>query len=456
MNDTILLIDGIENLLVGDLILNNNLGDLTTLSGNLKYKNIRPISSILLEINNAKIFSGIITTINKDLSGDVRFEAVEDAWRLRSIIPPIKSYNDISLEDLFIGNGGSSIEQPTPDNKYIYIKWSSFKDEEKSAIIAGEIGYDKNIKHSEKISLDKTDGVKLAKSKWNSDENRWTKIFVFYLIDEDGCIIPPLGSVQLRNDEHHILALITPQSSIAALKDENNNYGNGLLYDSNLNIKFDIDGFLLENAKLKVSGNNLLEILLDICNNPIYIWGSPQNPQFSLNYDKEKKLIILSDIPESPIYSLRENKEIKSANISTNIKGLINKSICETPNRLFISRNHSSIKKYGEHQKYIKTTLSGSEADNWIAQDIEKSEADIRISAFTVGKLYKAGTKSYVHIPSLQIEDNYIIQSARIQIGAIGIGSTDLELSNKIIEKKWQIPFKNVGMIQAMKKERSE
>ena len=283
---------------------------------------------------------------------------------------------------------------------------------------------------------------------------RHQRPFAFYLMDEDDCITTPLGSVELRDENHHILTYINPEKTMATMMDENNNFGNGLLYDSNLNIKFNIDNFLLENVKLKVGGNNLLEILLDICNNPIYIWGSSLNPQFSLDYDVEKKLIILSDIHGNPIYSLRENKEVKSASISTNIKGLINKSICETPNRLFISRNHLSIKKYGEYQKYIKTTLSGSEADNWVAQDIEKSEADIRISVSTIGKLYKSGVKAYVYIPSLQIEDNYIIQSVRTQIGSMGIGSVDLELSNKVIEKKWQIPFRNIGMIQAMKKER--
>ena len=128
--------------------------------------------------------------------------------------------------------------------------------------------------------------------------------------------------------------------------------------------------------------------------------------------------------------------------------------MCETKNRLFVSRNHESIKRWGEYQKYIKTDLSGSEADNFVAQDFEKSEANIQISVSTLGNLYKTGVKAYVFIPSLQIDDNYIIQSVKTTIGGLAIGGSNIELSNKAIEKRWQTPFKNARMIEAMKKER--
>ena len=436
-----------------EVTFEEKLGDINILRGMLKGIHTDLNDKIsLCHSDNEKIFDGVIVNVEKDLSGSSTFLSYDISWKLKQVISPIESYNNWKFNELFNGFAQETkIGNISPDNRYLTIDWISRKDDDKTAIITGNIG---EAKLRESIALSSSGGRKQAKSKWNLKEKdvTWTKINSFHIEDDTGKIVNPLNNIYLKDEQNNIIAKLTQKEIKACARiDENDHYANGLLYNSPYTIKLDLPDIIEREAIIKVEGANLLEIIRSICEGPIFLWGTPID--FQADFNLIDNTINLRSVPDDPIITLREDKEIKEATFNQSLESLVNQVNCITDDRVILSQSHNSIEKFGLHEQYDDVSLSDAEADYWVAEKLRKlslPEEGIRCS--TIGILPRVGYKARVMLPTFRVDKIYAIQEAGTTIGQDNIGISNLTLSERKIEKRWKIPFKNVEEIQIMKK----
>ena len=218
-------------------------------------------------------------------------------------------------------------------------------------------------------------------------------------------------------------------------------------------MKLDLPDIIKKEAILKVEGANLLEILRNICAGPVFLWGTSIDFQADFNLIDNTNTINLRSVPEDPIITLRENKEIEEATFAQSLESLVNQINCITSDRVLLAQDHKSIERFGVFEHYDEVNLLDSEADYWVADKLRKlSQPEEELSCSTIGILPRTGFKARVKIPSFRLDRVYTIQESSTTIGKEGIGVSNLILCNRKPEKRWKIPFKSVEEIQLMKK----
>jgi hypothetical protein len=312
-----------NEILFQEVTFEEKLGDINTLRGMLKNIHLDLNDKISLWNRNERIFDGTIVNIERDLSGSLTFLAYDISWKLKRFILPLESYNGWKFDELFNGSAQeSNIGDISSDNKNLTVTWISKIDDSKNILITGNIG---NAKLRESIALTSSGGLRKTKSKWNLDEKdvSWTKINSFHLENSEGKIINPTNNIYLRDDRNNIIAKLTQKKiKSCARLDKNNHFANGLLYNTPFKLKLDLPDIIKKEAILKVEGANLLEILRNICAGPVFLWGT--SIDFQANFNLENNTIELKSVPDNPIITLRENKEIKEATFAQSIESLAN------------------------------------------------------------------------------------------------------------------------------------
>lgn len=432
-----------------DLTLGQKLGDLNTLAGTLVNTNIDLLDRITLEKNDQPLFDGIVVRTEKNLNGEIAFTAYEESWKLKRISPIIKNYNGWNINDLFNGKSDGNIKNISPNNKYVEVIWVSKKDEGMNAVLSGIIG---ESKITEIISLSPSNGRKVSKSKWDLDEMSvtWTDIISFYLEGDNNRISKPNSNVYLRDSNKNIIATLTRNSPVCAKKDNYNHYANGLLYDTKYKIKFNLPDLVKEQAQFIVDGENLLAYLRNLCAGPYFLWGT--SVPYQTNFELKNNELIINEIKENPVMTLRQDKEIVSATFSGGLENLANQITCITGDKVCMLKNQDSINKYGISEIIDESDLTDAEADYAIANTLkEKSNPEEEFRCSVLGIFPVAGVRVRVIVPSFNLDRVYIIQEVSTHLGQNDIGSSDLILSNNKPASRWKIPFQNVNEIQKMK-----
>ena len=439
-----------ENIIdFNDLTFTQKLGDLSTLTGTLLNTNIDLLDRINLTKNDQLIFEGIVVRVEKNLNGEIAFTAYDKGWELKRISPIIKNYNGWHIYELFNGKSDGNIKNIPTSNKYIEITWVSKKDEGMNVVLSGIIG---ESKVTEIISLSPTDGRKVSRSKWDLDETSvtWTDIISFYLEGDNNRITNPNSNIHLRDSNKNILATLTKNNSICAKKDNYDHYANGLLYDTEYKIKFNLPDLVKEQAQFIVDGENLLTYLRNLCEGPYFLWGT--SVPYQTNFKLKNNELIISEIPEDPVITLRQDKEIVSATFTSGLENLANQITYIAGDKICMLKNQDSINKFNVFEITDENDLTDAEADYAIANSLKgKSNPEEELRCSVLGILPEVGTRVRIIVPSFNLDKIYIIQEITTHLGKINIGNSDLVLSNNKPISRWKIPFQNVGEILKMK-----
>lgn len=447
------LIVGDREVQFSNLSIKEELGRINSLSVTiLKNRTIKCNEPIVVYSGDNAIFSGYIVNISKSTeNSDLSITALEETWLLKSIPVSIKQYVNISLSDLFFGFSLDYLNPIDVTSRYFEAVCLSDDDTDKTVVLVGQVGFDKNILVSEKLKLSETS----QKSNWSleTSTDTWQSIDAMFVVDDNNRVVKPNGKIVLRDSSKKIIATIDNQKYVVANKDNKGYFANGILYKTNLDVIFNIDKDLKINARFNVSGSNLLEILTNLCSESVYYYDEPFKA--NLNFKLKNNSIILKDIPKIPNVTLREKLEVSSATSVVDIQNLKNISICKTKDRIFLLRDFDSIKEWGPHIGFVETDLTGPEADNYIRKELDNSRVEPAITLSTnPGYFIEAGSLAYVDLPTIQTKGEFIVQSSNINIGLSGIGRSSVTLSNKPRQSTLIDLLKNSNFISVLKRER--
>jgi len=378
-------------------------------------------------------FEGIIVSVEED-NGIFNFIAFENTWKLQGIPSRLDHYTQWKLDHILNGYATTELHKTFYDSTpKINVRWYGLSGK---AVLTGIIN---GVHVVEYLSLVETTDGKLRKSRWCTDANYvpepadigWHEITGFHVEGNDNKPIENISSAYatLYNSSTSILKL-SGTNYMAAHSDGKGHYSNGILYDTDYSVNYQVDDQVLDLAKFEVSGETALDILENICEGPMYSYNDVH--PFKASFYTRGNTMYIRQAGHKLKEIFREDEEIGSYTYDMSIENLVNKFSVVTNRNVSSKSNDASISKYGLFEKIEDAGLDDEEARRLIEYNISRfSMPEEELSITTHNKRIFTGDKIYVDIPSLGIKGYKTVQEIDRSFSSC---SDDIEMIVRLTE----------------------